>query len=207
MTDNTSAAPPAPRRKRSRHVALALAGTAILALAACEDDKMDAQAFPDLESCIAASEKDGLWFTAEDCRTQFAAAQQELVETAPHYESQELCEQEHGAGACGADPAAQQQGGGFSFMPLLVGYMMGSMLGRGGGVFSQPMVKTPGGFSTPSGNQTFASNNATGKVPATTFNRAPSTIGKPPMSRAQVAQRGGFGAGATSRSGGRGFGG
>lgn len=203
MTDETSAAAatPVPRRKRSRHVALALAGTAVLALAACEDDKVDAQAFPDVESCIAAAEKDGLFFTAEDCRTQFAAAQQELLETAPRYESKELCEQEHGAGACGSDPAAtQQQGGGFSFMPLLVGYMMGSMLSRGGGVFSQPMVKTPGGFSTPAGNQTFASNTGAGKVPATTFNRAPSTIGKAPMSRAQVAQRGGFGAGATART-------
>lgn len=197
-------APTSPRRKRSRHVALALAGTAMLALAACEDDKVDAQAFPDLDSCLAAAQSNGLWFTADDCRTQFAAAQQELIETAPRYESRELCEQEHGAGACGADPAApaaqQQQGGGFSFMPLLVGYMMGSMLSRGGGVFSQPMVKTPGGFSTPSGNQTFASNTGAGKVPGATFNRAPSTIGKAPMTRAQVAQRGGFGAGATART-------
>lgn len=213
MTKTTSAktgpapalaqAPTPPRRKRSRHVALALAGTAMLALAACEDDKVDAQAFPDLDSCLAAAQSNGLWFTADDCRTQFAAAQQELIETAPRYESKELCEQEHGAGACGADPAApaaQQQGGGFSFMPLLVGYMMGSMLSRGGGVFSQPMVKTPGGFSTPSGNQTFASNTGAGKVPGATFNRAPSTIGKAPMSRAQVAQRGGFGAGATART-------
>lgn len=202
---------PAPTpRKRSRHVALVLAGSAVMALAACKDDKVDAQAFPDLQSCLAAAEKDGLWFTADDCRTQFAAAEKEHLETAPRYESKELCEQEHGAGACGADPAAgadpnapaaqQQQGGGFSFMPLLVGYMMGSMLSRGGGVFSQPMVRTPGGFSTPSGNQTFASNSGAGKVPATTFNRAPSTIGKAPMTRAQVAQRGGFGASSTARS-------
>lgn len=195
-----------PRRKRSRHVALMLAGAAVLTLAACEDDKVDAQAFPDLDSCLAAAQTDGLWFSADDCRTQFAAAAQEHLETAPRYESRELCEQEHGVGACGADPAAgeagAQQGGGFSFMPLLMGYMMGSMLARGGGVFSQPMVRTPGGYSTPSGNQSFASNAGTGKVPSATFNRAPSTIGKPPMSQAQVAQRGGFGASATSRTGG-----
>ena len=53
-----------PRRsKRSRHVALVLAGTAVMALAACEDDKVDAQAFPDVESCIAAAERDGLWLS------------------------------------------------------------------------------------------------------------------------------------------------
>ena len=69
-----------------------------------------------------------------------------------------------GGQAAGGEAAAQQQGGGFSFMPLLVGYMMGSMLSRGGGVFSQPMVRTPGGFSTPSGNQTFASNSGAGSA-------------------------------------------
>jgi len=215
LADRPEETPAAARpRKRSRHVALVLAGAAVLTLAACEDDKVDAQAFPDLDSCIAAAQKDGLWFTAEECRTQFAAAEQTFLETAPRYESQELCEQEHGAGACGADPAAtaqqQQGGGGFSFMPLLVGYMMGSMLSRGGGVFSQPMVRTPTGYSTPSGNQTFASNSGSGRVPAQAFNRAPTTIGQQPMSRAQVAQRGGFGAGATARTatgGTRGFGG
>ena len=191
-------------RKRSRHVALVLAGTATLALAACEDDRVDAQSFPDLESCVAASKENGLWFTEDDCRKNFAAAEQEHLETAPRYESKELCEKEHGAGQCEGDPTAQNSGGGFSFMPLLVGYMMGSMLSRGGGIFSQPMVRTAsGGYSTPKGDQTFASNRGTGKVAASTFQRAPSTIGKPPMTAAQVSQRGGFGAGATARSGSR----
>ncbi|RQP07305.1 MAG: DUF1190 domain-containing protein [Paracoccus sp. BP8] len=215
MTDAFSRSNPVPRparsrrlRKRGRHVALVLAGTATLALAGCEDDRMDAQSFPDLESCIAASKQETLWFTEEDCRQNFAAARQEFLETAPRYESKELCEQEHGAGNCGGDPTqtqeAQNSGGGFSFMPLLVGYMMGSMLSRGGGIFSQPMVNTADGrYSTPKGDQSFASNRGAGKVPATTFQRAPSTIGKPPMSAAQVSQRGGFGASATARSGGR----
>ena len=191
-------------RKRSRHVALVLAGTATLALAACEDDRVDAQSFPDLESCIAAAKDSSLWFTEDDCRTNFAAAQAEFAETAPRYESKELCEQEHGAGNCGDDPAAQQSGGGgFSFMPLLVGYMMGSMLSRGGGIFSQPMVRTADGkFSTPKGNQSFATNRGSGKVASSTFQRAPSTIGKAPMSAAQVSQRGGFGASSTARGSG-----
>ena len=195
----------APIRKRSRHVALFLAGAAVLTLAACEEEKTDAAAFPDLESCIAEAKNGSLFFTEQDCQTQFAQAQQEYLETAPRYESKELCEQEHGAGNCGGDPAAQQNsGGGFSFMPLLVGYMMGSMLSRGGGIFSQPMVRTAsGGYSTPKGDQTFASNRGTGKVAASTFQRAPSTIGKPPMTASQVSQRGGFGAGATARSGSR----
>lgn len=202
---NTHARPPAPARssarKRSRHVALVLAGTAMLTLAACEDDRVEAQAFPDLESCLAAAKGGGLFFTETDCRTQFETAKEEHLETAPRYASKELCEQEHGAGACGDDPSAQQsQGGGFSFMPLFVGYMMGSMLSRGGGVFSQPMIRTPTGYSTPNGNQSFASNRGSAEVPSNTFARAPSTIGKAPMSATQVSQRGGFGASATSRT-------
>lgn len=198
-------------RKRSRHVALFLAGSAMLALAACEDDRVDAQSFPDLESCIAAAQENSMWFSQDDCRANFAAAQEEYLETAPRYESKELCEQEHGAGACDADPTQTAQsagGGGFSFMPLLMGYMMGSMLSRGGGVFSQPMVKTADGkFSTAKGGQSFATNNGTGKVAGSTFARGASTIGKPPMTSAAVQQRGGFGKSATARSGGRSVGG
>lgn len=200
-------------RKRSRHVALFLAGSALLTLAACEDDRVDAQSFPDLESCIAAAQENSLWFTQDDCRNNFAAAQQEYLETAPRYESKELCEQEHGAGACDTDPVQAEQsasnsGGGFSFMPLLMGYMMGSMMSRGGGIFSQPMVKTADGkFSTAKGDQSFASNRGAGKVPGNTFTRGPSTIGKPPMSAAAVQQRGGFGKSATARSGSRSVGG
>ncbi|MFT4013623.1 MAG: DUF1190 domain-containing protein [Paracoccus sp. (in: a-proteobacteria)] len=186
--------------KRSRHVALVLAGTATLALSACRDEQVDAQSFPDLQSCIAASKDATLWFTEDDCRKNFEAAAQEFNETAPRYASKELCEQEHGVGNCGGDPAAQQSGGGFSFMPLLVGYMMGSMLSRGGGIFSQPMVRTADGrYSTPKGDQSFATNRGAGKVPQQAFQRGPTTLGKPPMSAAQVNQRGGFGAASTTR--------
>lgn len=192
-------------RKRSRRVALLLAGATVLTLAACEEKKVDAEAFPDLDSCLAAAQKDSLFFTADDCRTAFADAQKNWEETAPRYESKELCEQEHGAGNCGGDPAAQQnQGGGFSFMPLFVGYMLGSMLGggRGGGVFSQPMIRNgSGGFTTPNGNQSFATNRGAGQVAPATFNRAPATAGKAPMSAAQVSQRGGFGQSATRSTG------
>ena len=192
-----------PTRKRSRHVALFLAGSAVLALAACEEEKTDAAAFPDLASCVAEAKSGNLFFTEQDCQTQFAQAQQEYLETAPRYESKELCEQEHGAGNCEGDPTAQNQsGGGSIFMPMLMGYMIGSMLGGGRGVMSQPMVRTAqGGFATPDGKQTFASNRGTGRVAGSTFTKAPSTIGKAPMSASQVNQRGGFGGSSTARSG------
>ena len=71
----------------------------------------------------------------------------------------------------------------------------------GRGVMSQPLSRTAnGGFATPSGDTRLATNNGTGKMQAAAFNKAPTTMGKPPMTRAQVAQRGGFGQTAASRS-------
>ncbi|MDO5621365.1 MAG: DUF1190 domain-containing protein [Paracoccus sp. (in: a-proteobacteria)] len=187
-----------PKRKRSRRVALVLAGAAVLATAACKEEQTEARAFPDLESCLQAADNGSLWFTADDCRTQFAAAQENYAETAPRYDGLALCEQEHGAGNCQPDPSAQQSGGGGSiFMPLLMGYMIGSMLG-GRGATSQPLMRNAsGGYATPAG-QSFASNNGAGRVATNTFNRAPATAGRPPMSAAQVQSRGGFGASRTS---------
>ncbi|MDO5657960.1 MAG: DUF1190 domain-containing protein [Paracoccus sp. (in: a-proteobacteria)] len=193
------------KRKRSRRVALFLAGSAVVALAACREEQTDAAAFPDEASCVAAAQAGSLFFTEADCRTQFAAAQQEHLETAPRYESRELCEQEHGAGNCGSDPAVSDgRSGGSIFMPLLMGYMIGSMLG-GRGVTQQPLVRNAqGGFSNPSGNASFANNSGTGRVAPNTFTRGATTMGQAPMTQAQVAQRGGFGASSTSSRGGAG---
>lgn len=189
-------------RKRSRNVSLAIVGAAAFGLAGCKSQETDASAFPDEASCVAAADQGSLFFTAEDCKTAFAEAQQNHIETAPRYDSLEVCEAEHGAGNCGGDPAAQQSGGGGSiFMPLMMGYLLGSALSGGRGVMSQPLSRTAnGGFATPSGDTRLATNNGTGKMQAAAFNKAPTTMGKPPMTRAQVAQRGGFGQTAASRS-------
>ncbi|AUH35315.1 DUF1190 domain-containing protein [Paracoccus tegillarcae] len=192
-------------RKRSRNVSLAILGAAAFGLAGCKSEETDASAFPDEASCVAAADQGSLFFTAEDCQTAFAQAQQDHLETAPRYESLEVCEAEHGAGNCGGDPAAQESGGGGSiFMPLMMGYLLGSALsGSNRGVMSQPLSRTAnGGFATPSGDTRLATNSGTGKVQPAAFNKGPTTMGQPPMTRAQVAQRGGFGQTAASRGGG-----
>lgn len=200
---------PARRSKRSTRAALFLAGATMMTLSACQEEAVDAQSFPDLQSCIAGAQENGIWFSETDCRNQFAAAEADYRETAPRYDSQALCEQEHGEGNCGTDPVAAPSGetGGI-FMPLLTGFLIGNMLSRGG-VFGQPLLNTKGGgYTTPSGQQTFASNNAKGKVAPTSFSRATPTVGKPPMSQADVAKRGGFGASRTQGgTGGKAFGG
>ncbi len=187
--------------KRSRNVSLVILGAAAFGLAACQqEEQTDAAAFPDVESCIAASAQGG-WFTKEDCQTTFAEAKAVHAETAPRYESRELCEQEHGAGACGADSVQGSGGGGGGiFLPLLAGYMLGQVLG-GGRAMAQPVVpKAGGGFATPSGGTQVSRLNSTGKMSTSAFTKAPATVGKPPMTRAAVASRGGFGGSAAARS-------
>ena len=204
-------------RKRSRNVSLAILGAAAFGLAGCKSDETDARAFPDEASCVAAAKEGSLFFTETDCKAAFAEAAADHLETAPRYDSLALCEQEHGAGNCGGDPAAQtdpaapadpaaqaepgNSGGGSIFMPLMMGYLMGSMLGGQRGVMSQPLSRTAnGGFATPSGDTRVATNNGTGKMSTSAFAKAPSTIGKAPMTPAAVAQRGGFGNTAASRA-------
>ncbi|OYU38335.1 MAG: hypothetical protein CFE33_15805 [Pseudorhodobacter sp. PARRP1] len=186
--------------KRSHHVALALLGAAAFGIAACTEEKTEANAFPDKASCLAAAKPDG-WFSAADCETAFAEAQKLLEETAPRYESRELCEAEHGAGACGADAAANNSGGGSVFMPLLMGYMIGQALSGGGRVMAQPVMRTAGGgFSTPDGGTRISSLNSAGTINASAFNKAPVTKGLAPMTKTQVQSRGGFGGSGTARA-------
>ena len=192
--------------KRSRSAALTILGAAAFTLAGCEEEKTDARAFPDRAACEAAAETGAAegtaWFTAADCATAFATAEAEHLETAPRYESKELCEAEHGAAACAADPAvAPGSGMGASFLPLIAGYMLGSALGGGRGVSSQPLVRSAGGgFSTPDGSTKLSTNSGGGRIGAAAFNRAAPTIGKAPMSNADVARRGGFGTSCAGRT-------
>lgn len=185
--------------KRSSHVSVVILGAAAFALAGCQENQTDAAAFPDVASCKAAAETGG-WFSAADCDATFAEAKALHDETAPRYESQELCEAEHGPEACGADPAAGAgSGGGMGFMPFFMGYMIGQAFGGGRPIAQPVMSKAGGGFATPAGSS-IGQLNSSGKIQASAFNKAPVTKGLAPMTKTQVASRGGFGGSAASRS-------
>ena len=66
--------------KRSKRVAIAIVGAAAFTLAGCEEEKVDAAAFPDLQSCRDAAGLNSA-FTAQQCETAFAEA--EALHTAP----------------------------------------------------------------------------------------------------------------------------
>ncbi|AVW93045.1 DUF1190 domain-containing protein [Celeribacter baekdonensis] len=177
--------------KRSKTVALTILGAAAFTLAGCQEDTVDAAAFPDLKSCTNAAQNGGM-FSAQDCNAAFADAEALHVEAAPRYDSLSVCEEQHGQGACGTEAAATQGGSGSIFMPLMMGYLIGNMLG--GSKASQPLYKTPNGkFTNATGSSTFSGNSGATKLSTSQFNRPPTTVGKPPMSRATAMSRGGFG--------------
>ncbi|MBC7138093.1 MAG: DUF1190 domain-containing protein [Defluviimonas sp.] len=203
-TPATAARPdpaPARRRKRSRRVTLTILGAAAFALAGCREETVDAAAFPDLAACKSAAAQGGE-FSALDCEIAFREAQTLHAEAAPRYDSQQVCEEQHGEGNCGTEAQATGSGGGSIFMPLIAGYLIGNMLGgaRAGAAPAQPLYRTRDGrFTNAAGTAAYASNSGRGQLSASQFTRPAATAGKPPMTRATPASRGGFGTSAASR--------
>lgn len=188
--------------KRSNRVAIAIVGAAAFTLAGCREEQVDAAAFPDLQSCLDDASRGGL-FTAQDCETSFTQAETLHVEAAPRYDSLAVCEEQHGAGACGTEATATQGGSGGIFMPLLAGYLIGNALGgRTGMAAAQPLYKTSDGrFTDAARTSTFSNNSGSAKLNTSQFTRPAATVGKTPMTRAAASSRGGFGASGNGRTG------
>jgi uncharacterized protein YgiB involved in biofilm formation len=187
-------------KKRSTHVALVLMGA--FALSGCKEEQVEAQAFPDLQSCKAAASTGGM-FSSADCDTAFAEAEALHVESAPRYDSLTVCEEQHGEGACGTEQAAQAGGSGSIFMPMMMGYLLGNMMSNARGTAAaQPLYKTADGrFTNAAGTSTFSSNSGKAKLSASQFTKPPSTIGQAPMTKTTAASRGGFGGSSTASGG------
>lgn len=190
-------------RQRSHRVALCIVGASAFALGGCREEQVEAQAYPDLATCEAAAERDGL-LSQDECAEAMAEAQALHVEAAPRYDSLEVCEAEHGEGACGSEAQVADGGSGSIFMPLLAGYLIGNMMGGRGLARAQPLYRTPDGrFTNPARTSVLSGNTGRTQVAPAQFTRPAATAGQPPMSRATAASRGGFGRTGTSR----GFGG
>ncbi len=188
--------------KRSRHVAITILGAAAFTLAGCGEEEVDAAAYPDLKTCTDAAERGGM-FSVQECETAFSEAETLHVESAPRYDSLAVCEEQHGEGSCGTEAAATDGGSGSIFMPLLTGYLIGSMLsGRSGLSAGQPLYKTADGkFTNAARTSTFSGNSGATKMSTSQFVRPTPTIGKAPMTKATASSRGGFGNAGSGRSG------
>jgi uncharacterized protein YgiB involved in biofilm formation len=119
--------------KTSQSIRLVLLGTASVALTACGDDgpPKDARFFPTVKECSAV-------YGDASCEDAKTAAEKKQAAEAPRFTRKEQCEAEFGAGNCETRQAA---GGGSYFMPLLMGYMIGNVMG--GSRFAQPVYRGP----------------------------------------------------------------
>lgn len=199
------------RRLRSLTVRTALLGASAFALSACGENGEDLTYFETVEQCRSAAFVEE--FSTEDCDTAFAQALDKHAVLAPRYESRELCVEQHGEEACvvadAADASTSEAGQGSFFMPLLAGYMMGSMLSgnRYGGA---PLYRDASGRVFGAGGRPYAFQSPGSTVRGSAAALQPlAAATKPPpvMTRAMIAERGGFGAARTSAAGRTGFGG
>ena len=183
--------------KRSRALKLSLMGATALTLVAC-DNSQEVGVFETLDQCI-----DQAGFTRDVCEANQKQARSEHVRVAPKYTSVSDCETDFGAEKCEAAPQRTTSGGSV-FMPMMMGYMMGNMLG-GSRVATQPLYRSRDdarNFRT-GDNQKVSGKTGVTKVSGQTA-RAPST-------KTRTIRRGGFGSSARASAGRfrgfRGFGG
>jgi len=186
--------------KRSKAVNALILGTSVFALSACQE-QTEVSFVEDIKQCYAAASVDSANFTEGDCDEAFAAAMNEHRQSAPRYDALEVCEEQHGVGRCDYD--SYNTAGGSSFVPFFAGYMLGNMMNSSSSVsktYGRPLYSTASGrYTTADGRSKISSLGGSTLVsPATLTTRAAVTQGKPPMTRAAVQSRGGFGVSRTS---------
>ena len=181
--------------KRSRSIRLALLGTAgLMSLTACEqaDDPLKTgEFFANAQACEAAQ-------NPQECKASYAQAQEEHVKTAPKFTSREQCEAEFGAANCVQTPGqaapgqTAQAGGGSWFMPAMLGFMMGRMMGGGMGAMGAAPVYRDANNTAYTGRQPLGRIDPARMLPP---QRVAGTAGAPSygMARSGEASRGGFG--------------
>jgi uncharacterized protein YgiB involved in biofilm formation len=177
--------------KRSRKVALVLMiPTASLWLAGCAEEPEITQVFASAEQCAAFSNP------PEACAAEFAKAKELHQQIAPKYLTLNDCENDFGAGNC---EIGQQNdnASSSSFMPMMMGFMAGQMLGNMQSshkkyAYTQPLYKSKDDKQ----NYRTAHNYPVASSAGFTSVRPSAVQIKP----AGVVKRGGFGAQAAARS-------
>lgn len=180
--------------KKSRYVASVLrgAGVVVLALpiAACDPGQQaasertvgeqDVKIYSSIEACAADADPPA-------CEAARNTAITEHREKAPRYASAEQCRTENKE--C---EEVRTSSGGSYFMPMMMGFMMGRMLGGGGyGFGSRPVYTDRQGYATTTDRRLgMPTAPAAGGA---TMVRAPVTAGGDIGTRSATVSRGGFG--------------
>ena len=114
--------------KRSSNISLVLIASlaATTSLSGCGSSHPDLPpdnggTFANMAECVAK-------YDQQTCATAQHIAYQEHLQNAPHYYTQADCIMQYGAGMC--QPASVYGGAGNIWMPMMMGYMMGSATSR-----------------------------------------------------------------------------
>lgn len=169
------------KRRNTLSVGLMM-GASLLVLNACEEPRVEVSVYESVEQCKRETLED-----PDKCESNFNEAKAQHAAVAPKYATKEDCAADFGAGKCEKAPY-QTSSGGSVFMPLMAGYMMGSLL-RGGrsGFGSQPLYRSassPGTFRTADNR---SAGSATGRTQV-----AKSATSRPSV-KSTTMRRGGFG--------------
>lgn len=126
--------------KRSKKLSLVLMGAMLIATPGCGGNEQSGeQVFRNQQECVNSG------VSAAECESM----EKQALENAPKFASRAECEKEYGAEMCSG---GQNSGGNF-WMPMLMGFMAGNMLGRTGipaqGLYNNPA--NPGQFRTAQG--------------------------------------------------------
>ncbi|WP_323816371.1 DUF1190 domain-containing protein [Cellvibrio sp. NN19] len=188
--------------KRSKKAALVLmVPVATLILAGCGENREQAMVFSDPSECSAAALN-----TAAQCEADFAAAQAMHPQVAPKYLNKQECEADFGAGQCETAPQ-QTTSGGSVFMPMMMGFLAGQMMNRGGANLQQPAAAGAAGGTKVPTQPLYKSRDDRATFRTATNKPVAGGIGpitlKPSQVQPQMGQvvrRGGFGQQAATRN-------
>ncbi len=170
--------------KRSHYVALLAMGASALALTACGESETPAGVYTSVDRCI-----EDKVYTEKECADAFEKAREAHKDVAPKYAAREDCEADFGKEKCETSTTTRTTTGGVSWMPLLVGYMLGRSLG-GSPAFSQPLYRTQNDTTFRTGdNRAVTTRTGAQSVPMSTTSSSFKT---------STIARGGFGANARS---------
>ena len=169
--------------KRSKSIKIALMGATVFSMTACDQPSDVAAIFENVDQCVQANADD-----ANHCESQWQKAEEEHIRSAPKYTRIEDCQADFGDNQCQTAPQ-QTTSGGSVFMPLMAGYMMGSLLSGGtySNVATQPLYKSRDDGAT---FRTADNKGVTSKTGIQTVSR---TVVQSPSTKTTTIQRGGFG--------------
>ena len=188
--------------KRSKKAALVLmVPVATLMFAGCGENREQAMVFSDPSECSAAALN-----SAAQCEADYAAAQALHPQVAPKYLNKQECEADFGAGQCETAPQ-QTTSGGSVFMPMMMGFLAGQMMNRGGANLQQPAAAGAAGGTKVPTQPLYKSRDDRATFRTATNKPVAGGIGpitlKPSQVKPQLGQvvrRGGFGAQAAARN-------